>query len=85
MPNHSPRRTSAEADELRARALCGDMLANESDATREWIWRSLLKGIRLGEACRLAGIPLDQLDPILAEIRRLYQQRCQAYLDKMRT
>src|SRR5262249_53061526 len=83
MANHI-RRTPEEADELRARALCGNTLATESDATREWIWRSLLKGIRLSEACRLAGISLDQVDPILVEIRRLYQQRCQTYLDKMR-
>ena len=83
MTDH-PRRSSAELDELRARALVGDLLQDLTDSDREWIWRSLLKGIRLNEACRLAGVPLDQVDPLLTHIRKLYQQRCQEYLDRMR-
>jgi hypothetical protein len=74
------RRISLQADLLRARALRGDPLADVSDSTREWIWRSLFKGIRLGRACQLANLSLDQVEPPLEEIRRRYQERCRAYL-----
>jgi hypothetical protein len=50
-----------------------------SDADREWIWRSLLKGIRLGEACVLAGLTADQLDPVLASVRHAYHRRIRDY------
>src|SRR5690242_15981805 len=52
----SPRRTPAEVDALRARALLGDPLGELGDGEREWVWRSLLKGARLGEACALAEL-----------------------------
>jgi hypothetical protein len=73
------RRSSLEVDTLRARALLGDPLVELSDADREWIWRSLLKGIRLGEACALAGLSVGQLDPILASVRHAYHRRIRDY------
>jgi hypothetical protein len=77
------RRSSLEVDTLRARALLGDPLVELSDADREWIWRSLLKGIRLGEACALAGLTVDQLDPVLASVRHAYHRHIHDY--KLRT
>ena len=73
------RRSSLEVDTLRARALLGDPLVELTDADREWIWRSLLKGIRLGEACALAGLTVDQLDPVLASVRHAYHRRIRDY------
>ncbi len=73
------RRTSVEVDTLRARALCGDPLAECSDSDREWVWRSLLKGVRLAEACVLAELEVEQLEPVLASIRHAYQRRSRAY------
>jgi hypothetical protein len=73
------RRSSLEVDILRARALQGDPLVELSDTDREWIWRSLLKGIRLGEACALAGLTVDQLDPVLASVRHAYHRRIRDY------
>lgn len=69
------RRSSLEVDMLRARALLGDALVELSDSDREWIWRSLLKGIRLGEACALAELTFEQLEPVLASIRHAYHRR----------
>src|SRR5215831_19374255 len=77
------RRSSLEVDVLRARALLGDPLVELTDADREWIWRSLLKGIRLGEACALAGLTVDLLDPVLAGVRHDYHRRIRDY--KQRT
>jgi hypothetical protein len=73
------RRSSLEVDTPRARALLGDPLVKLTDADREWIWRSLLKGIRLGEACALAGLTVDQLDPVLASICHAYHRRIHDY------
>lgn len=73
------RRSSLEVDMLRARALLGDPLVELTDADREWIWRSLLKGIHLGEACALAGLTVDQLDPVLASVRHAYHRRIRDY------
>jgi hypothetical protein len=73
------RRSSHEVDTLRARALLGDPLVDLSDADREWIWRSLLKGIRLGEACALAELTFDQLEPVLASVRHAYHRRIRDY------
>ncbi len=78
------RRTPVEVDTLRARALCGDPLAECSDSDREWVWRSLLKGVRLAEACVLAELELDQLEPVLASIRHAYQRRSRAYRSRTR-
>jgi hypothetical protein len=73
------RRSSLEVDALRSRALLGDPLVELTDADREWIWRSLLKGIRLGEACALAGLTVDQLEPVLVSVRHAYHRRIRDY------
>ena len=73
------RRSSTYFDALRAKALQGDRLRDLADAEREWVWRSLLKGVRRAEAVRLAGLRADQVDPAVAQIRRLYQQRIDHY------
>jgi hypothetical protein len=40
----------------RARALRGDALADLTDNQREWVWRSLLRGVRLSRATTLAQL-----------------------------
>src|SRR5579871_6556912 len=60
------RRSSREVDQLRARALVDDELAELTDAEREWVWRSVLKGIRIDEACVRAFVHPDDLDQRLA-------------------
>lgn len=69
------RRSPAMLDELRARALRGDALDELDDGAREWIWRSLLKGVRLDEAVALAGVDDKQLARALEVIRRRYRRR----------
>jgi hypothetical protein len=68
-------------DLLRARALLDDDLAELSDAEREWVWRSLLKGIRVDEACVVALLELDRLDEALAAVRARYEQRARRFLE----
>jgi hypothetical protein len=74
---HAPtrRRSSQEVDRLRARALRGDILAELTDAEREWVWRSLLKGVRVDQALVLAEMESDEVEPALARIRRWYSER----------
>jgi hypothetical protein len=74
-PTPAARSTSTRLDQLRARALRGDPLCDPRDPQREWVWRSLLKGIRLEEAVGLAGMTRSELAPALAAIRRAYQRR----------
>lgn len=73
------RRTSEEVDLLRARALLDDDLAELSDAERAWVWRSLLKGIRVDEACVLALVDLDRLDEAMEAVRARYEHRTLQY------
>jgi hypothetical protein len=51
------------------------MLAELADAEREWVWRSLLKGVRVDQALALAGMESDEVEPALARIRRRYTER----------
>jgi hypothetical protein len=72
-------------DALRARALRGDALEECSESDREWVWRSLLKGVRLAEACVLAHLDLEdmeQLDGVLDRIRRAYHRHSQQYREQ---
>jgi len=73
------RRSPAVLDQLRARALKGDRLDQLSDADREWIWRSLLKGVRKAEAVRLSGLSPQQVERALRLIRKRYQKRMDDY------
>lgn len=70
-----PRTPSQEIDQLRARALRGDRLKELADTRREWILRSLLKGVRIEQAMALAGLSKSELEPALEQVRRTYQQR----------
>jgi hypothetical protein len=69
------RMTSATLDQWRARALRGDRLGDLSDTQREWVWRSILKGVRRAEAVRLARLTADQEVQAVARVRRWYAQR----------
>jgi hypothetical protein len=72
-------RSSAAVDALRVRALRGDTLGDCSDSTREWVWRSLLKGVRRDIAVQQAGLAPAQVERALARIARQYQHRLDAY------
>ena len=48
------RQRSWEVDVQRARALRGDALEDLTESQREWVWRSLLRGVRLSQATKLA-------------------------------
>ncbi len=76
------RRRSREMDALRARALGDDPLTNLTDSDREWVWRSLLKRVRLRQAAELAGIAWADtatLDRAIARTRRRYLRRLAQY------
>ena len=83
-PAPTRRRSAQEVDRLRARALCGDGLAELSDAEREWVWRSLLKGVRMEQALALAQMASDEVEPALERVRRWYAQRLDAYTVPLR-
>ena len=83
------RRRSAEVDLLRARALSDDPLSDLSDTDREWVWRSLLKEIRLSQAAQLAGIVTKtgtvdtaRVRQALQRVREQYHHRLRAYHDR---
>lgn len=64
---------------MRARALQGDRLAELTDAEREWVWRSLLTGVRLELSATLAGLTHEQVVQALVQIRARYDQRIANY------
>jgi len=68
-----------EIDRLRARALLGDQLVELTDSDREWVWRSLLNGVRVAQSVALAGLEGAQLIPALAQIRTIYEHRIRSY------
>lgn len=73
------RQTSAMLDQWRARALRGDRLGDLTDSQREWVWRSLLKGVRRAEAVCLARLSPEQEAHAVARVRRWYAQRLADY------
>lgn len=73
------RRQSAEVDRWRARALVGDALADLTDAQREWVWRSLLKGVRLEVARTRAGLSPAEVPVAVARVREVYARRLQQH------
>jgi hypothetical protein len=73
------RRSSREVDRLRARALLGDPLGELSDSDREWVWRSLLTGVRVAQSAEVAGLERGQLEPALARLRTRYEHRIRSY------
>jgi hypothetical protein len=75
-PNKSasrPRRLrSWEVDVQRARALCGDALADLTDSQREWVWRSLLRGVRLAQATKVAQLSSVETSQALQHVANCY-------------
>lgn len=74
-----PARPSFLFDQYRAEALQGIRHQDLSDADREWIWRSLLKGVRRKKAVLLSGLPPDQVEHALEWVKRWYRQRAVIY------
>ena len=66
-------------DALRVRALRGDRLSDLSDGQREWVWRSLLKGVRRAETMALGHLSDEHYERGVVRVRRWYAQRIAAY------
>jgi hypothetical protein len=59
-------------DVQRARALRGDALEDLTDGQREWVWRSLLRGVRLSQATKLAQLAAEETPQALQQIANRY-------------
>src|SRR5262245_55336174 len=69
----SPRRQrSWKVDVQRARALRGDMLEELTESQREWVWRSLLRAVRLSQATKLAQLSPQETPPALQRVAHRY-------------
>jgi hypothetical protein len=66
------RQRSWEVDVQRARALRGDTLEDLTDSQREWVWRSLIRGVRLGQATKLAQLPPEETPQALQQVANRY-------------
>jgi hypothetical protein len=66
------RQRSWEVDVQRARALRGDALEELTDSQREWVWRSLLRGVRLSQATTLAQLPPEETPHALQQVANRY-------------
>src|SRR6476469_1581472 len=66
------RQRSWEVDVQRARALRGDALEELTESQREWVWRSLLRGVRLGQATKLAQLAPEATPQALQQIANRY-------------
>jgi hypothetical protein len=66
------RQRSWEVDVQRARALRGDTLEELTESQREWVWRSLLRGVRLAQATKLAQLPPEATPQALQRIANRY-------------
>jgi hypothetical protein len=68
-----PRRQhSWEVDVQRARALRGDALEELTESQREWVWRSLLRGVRLSQATKLARLTPEETPHALQQVANRY-------------
>jgi hypothetical protein len=56
----------------RARALRGDALEDLTDGQREWVWRSLLRGVRLAQATKLAQMSPEETPQALQQVANRY-------------
>jgi hypothetical protein len=56
----------------RARALRGDALEDLTESQREWVWRSLLRGVRLSRATKMAQLPPEETPQALQQVARQY-------------
>jgi hypothetical protein len=66
------RQRSWEVDVQRARALRGDALQDLTNSQREWVWRSLLRGVRLSQAAKLAQLPPEETPHALQQVANRY-------------
>jgi hypothetical protein len=74
------RQRSWEVDVQRARALRGDALDELAERQREWVWRSLLRGVRLSQATRLAQLSAEETPQALQQVANRYS----AHMDHRR-
>ena len=63
-----------------ARALRGDALEELTDSQRGWAWRSLLRGVRLSQATKLAQLAPEETPLTLQQVAR----RDSALMDQRR-
>lgn len=70
--NRARRQRSWEVDVQRARALRGDALEELTESQREWVWRSLLRGVRLSQATKLAQLLPQETPQALQQIANRY-------------
>jgi hypothetical protein len=56
----------------RARALRADALEDLTDSQREWVWRSLLRGVRLSQATKVAQLPPEETPQALQQVADRY-------------
>jgi hypothetical protein len=66
------RQRSWEVDVHRARALRGDALEELTESQREWVWRSLLRGVRLAQATKLAQLAPEETPQALQQVVSRY-------------
>ena len=66
------RQRSWEVDVQRARALRGDELEELTESQREWVWRSLLRGVRLSQATKLAQLAPEETPQALQQVAHRY-------------
>ena len=71
-PHRQRRQRSWEVDVQRARALRGDALEELTNSQREWVWRSLLRGVRLSQATKLAQLPPEETPQALQQVANRY-------------
>jgi hypothetical protein len=73
-PSRSRRQRSWEVDVQRARALRGDALEELTESQREWVWRSLLRGVRLAQATKLAQLAPEETPQDLRQVSHRYSE-----------
>src|SRR5262245_60960043 len=66
------RQRSWEVDVQRARALRGNALEELTESQREWVWRSLLRGVRLRQATTLAQMAPEEAAQALQQVANRY-------------
>jgi hypothetical protein len=71
-PSKPRRQRSWEVDVQRARALRGDALEELTESQREWVWRSLLRGVRLAQATKLAQLSPEETPQALQQVAHRY-------------
>jgi hypothetical protein len=71
-PTRPRRQRSWEVDVQPARALRGDALEELTESQWEWVWRSLLRGVRLAQATKLAQLPPKETPQALQQVAHCY-------------